>query len=119
VRDASELVTAEERSFRWGHRGEVLRLQAPADLVGRIERSLFESNLITVRCSTESQADFVAASGLLAVLATHSNNDSLSVSVGGKEAIVEGGSPERKVDVVHRLLTEAGIFTRPQKSGAQ
>jgi sulfate adenylyltransferase subunit 1 len=119
MRNASEPVTAEERASRWGHRGGIFSLQGTAELIDRIERSLFLSNVITVRCSTDQQADFVAASGLLAVLASPSNNGSLTVGVAGKEVRVEGDDPERAVDVVHRLLTEVAIFTSPQKSGSQ
>jgi sulfate adenylyltransferase subunit 1 len=117
--DTSEPVSAQERASRWGHRGGILTLQGTDELIHRIERSLFVSNVVTIRCSTQQQADFVAASGLVAVLATPSNNDSLTVGVDGQEVGVEGGNPEQAFDVVHRLLTEAGILTIPQKSGSQ
>jgi sulfate adenylyltransferase subunit 1 len=117
--EASGLVTLEERASRWGHRGGVLSLQGTTESIDRIERSLFVSNVVTIRCSTEQQADFVAASGLLAVLAATSRNESLTVGVAGKEVIVEGDDPEQTVHIVYRLLTEAGILTSPQKSGPQ
>jgi sulfate adenylyltransferase subunit 1 len=117
--DTSEPVSAQERASRWGHRGGILTLQGTDELIHRIERSLFVSNVVTIRCSAQQQADFVAASGLVAVLATPSNNDSLTVGVDGQEVGVEGGNPEQAFDVVHRLLTEAGILTIPQKSGSQ
>ena len=117
--DASEPVTAEERASRWGHRGVILNLQGTSESIDRIERSLFVANVVTIRCSTKQQADFAAASGLVALLATPSENESLIARVGGEEVRVEGSDPEQTVDVVHRLLTEAGIFTNPQKSGSQ
>ena len=63
-----QAVTAEERSLRWGHRGGILELRGPAELIYRIERSLFVANAVTIRCTTEEQARFAAASGLIALL---------------------------------------------------
>ena len=112
-------VTAEERALRFGHRGGVLKLQGNAGLVDRIERSLLVFNAVTIRCSTLQQADFAAASGLIALLATPSGDDALTAHVADEEVTVRGGGPEETVDAVHRLLTKAGIFIIPQKSGSR
>ena len=117
--DAPEPVTAEERASRWGHRGGILSLQGTTELIDRIERSLFVANVVTIRCSTQQQADFAAASGLVALLATPSENRLLIARVAGEEVKVDDGDPERTVDVVHRLLAAAGILLNPQKSGVQ
>jgi sulfate adenylyltransferase subunit 1 len=119
VLEASEAVTAEERASRWGHRGGILNLQGTAESIAQIERTLFVANVVTIRCSTMQQAEFAAASGLVALLATPSHNQSLIARIGGEETTIDGGDPERIVTAVHRLLTSAGILINAQKSGTQ
>ena len=48
---SSKPVSVEERASRWGHSGGVLEMQGPAELINRIERSLFVSNAVTIRCA--------------------------------------------------------------------
>lgn len=119
VLEASEQVTAEERASRWGHRGVILSLHGPAEAVDRIERSLFVASIVTIRCSTEEQAAFAAASGLIAIVPRLSNNGSLTVRVAGEEVRVDDGDPEQIVAAVHQLLKSSGVLASPQKSGSQ
>jgi hypothetical protein len=117
--ETSEAVTAEERASRWGHRGGILTLHGAAESIDRVERALFAANTVTIRCSTEQQAEFAAASGFIALLTTASNNESLTARVGGEQVRVDGADPEQIVVAVHRLLTSSGVLTNAQKSGAQ
>ncbi len=114
-----ELVTLEERASRWGHRGGILELRGPAELVNRIERSLFTANTVTIRCSTEEEARFAAASGLIALCTKLSNDGLLIAQVDGEEVRVDGDDPDQAVTSVRRLLARSGILTTSQKSGTQ
>jgi sulfate adenylyltransferase subunit 1 len=116
---ASEPVTADQRALRWGHRGGILSLHGPAASIDRIERSLFGAHAVTIRCSTPLQAEFAAASGLIALVATPSNSESLTARVDGEEIRVDSGNTEQTIAAVHRLLRNSGILTNPQKSGPQ
>jgi sulfate adenylyltransferase large subunit len=112
-------VTAEERALRWGHRGGILALHGPTESIDRIERSLFVANVVTLRCSTQQQAEFAAASGFLALLATPSDNEALTARVAGEEVRIDGGDPAQTVAAVHRLLATSGILAITQKSGSE
>ena len=114
-----QAVTAEERSVRWGHHGGILELRAPAELVDRIERSLFVANTVTIRCSTEEQARFAAASGLIALLTRPSDERTLIAQVDGEEVRADGDNPDQAVASVRQLLAKSGILTTSQKSGPQ
>ena len=46
-------VTAGEREARWGHRGGVLELTGPAELIDAVERSLFAVGAVTCRIDAE------------------------------------------------------------------
>jgi sulfate adenylyltransferase subunit 1 len=112
-------VTAEERSSRWGHTGGVLELYGPAELLNRIERALFVSNAVTIRCSEIEHAHLAAQAGLLALLATSSKSESLTARVAGMEVRVVGDNADQAVAAVYRLLTTSGILAGPKKSGSQ
>ncbi len=49
-------VTAGEREARWGHRGGVLELTGPRELIDAIERSLFERGASSVRIDADDDA---------------------------------------------------------------
>jgi sulfate adenylyltransferase subunit 1 len=116
---ASQAVTAEERSSRWGHRGGILEIRGPVEIVDRIERSLFVAHAVTIRCSTGEQARFTAASGFIALCAELSNDGLLTVRVNGEEIRVVTDHPDRGVAAVHQLLTRSGILKNPQESGSE
>src|SRR5579862_7094769 len=61
-------VTAGEREARWGHRGCVLELTGPAELIDAIERSLFAVGAVTSRIDADSGA-FKFDSKLVAAVA--------------------------------------------------
>ena len=50
-------VTAGEKEARWGHRGGVLELKGPKELIDAIERSLFVAGAVTSphRCQTTTR----------------------------------------------------------------
>ncbi len=116
---SSKPVTAEERSVRWGHTGGVLELHGPTELLNRIERSLFVSNAVAIRCTEAEHANFVARAGLLALLATSSSDKSLTARAAGMEVRVDADNPDQAVAAVYRLLTTSGILADPKKSGPQ
>jgi hypothetical protein len=49
-------VTAGEKEARWGHRGGVLELKGPKELVDAIERSLFVAGAVPVRIDADDDA---------------------------------------------------------------
>ncbi len=116
---ATRPITTEERAQHWGHSGGILELKGPAESIDRIERSLFVANMVTIRCSTVQQAQFAAASGLIALLIKLSDSETLAVRVAGEEVMVDGNDAERAVAAVRQLLASSGIRTASQKSGAQ
>ncbi len=116
---APQAVTAEERSSRWGHRGGILELRGPAELINRIERSLFTANTVTIRCSTEEQARFGAASGFIGLFIKPDNGGVLIAQVDGEKVQVDGDHPDQAIASVHQLLDKSGILTTLQKSGSQ
>ena len=48
-------MTADESAARWGHRGGVLELTGPAELIDQIERSLFTQGVITARIDASDE----------------------------------------------------------------
>jgi sulfate adenylyltransferase subunit 1 (EFTu-like GTPase family) len=100
ARTLSGPVTAEERAARWGHRGGVLELDGPADLIDSIERDLFlvESNL---------------RSGLLTLVVTQSDGDALTARVGDDQIIVNADESDAAIAAVRELLQRTGILVSP------
>jgi sulfate adenylyltransferase subunit 1 len=97
-------VTNDERARRWGHRGGVLSLSATAAQIDRIERLLFASGAITIRCSNREQAEWVAASGVLALLLTADEAATLTVEYDDRKLTTNIDSPEQIVEAVRRFL---------------
>jgi sulfate adenylyltransferase subunit 1 len=112
-------VTTEERCSRWGHHGGILELSGPAELINRIERSLFVANTVAIRCTTEEQARFASTSGLIALLTRPSDGRPLIAQVDGEEVRVDDDNPDQAVALVRQLLAKSGILTTSQKSGTQ
>jgi sulfate adenylyltransferase subunit 1 len=119
VAAAANPLTAEERARRWGHHGGIVELHGAAELMDRVERSLFVANVITIRCSTEQQALFAAASGLIALVIKPSDDETVAVRIAGEEVVVDGDDLEQTVAAVRQLLTKRGILVASQKSGPQ
>jgi hypothetical protein len=126
----SERVTDDERAARWGHRGGVLELNGPADLVNAIERSLFLAGAITVRVDADDPAFAThaglreillrsnVASGLIALVVTSNEGDSLVVHVDEEQLSLDATDPENAISAVHQLLVRVGILLDSGKAGA-
>jgi len=122
-------VTAGEREARWGHRGAILELSGPAELIDSIERSLFSVGAVTSRVETgdeifllhpsllESVARMHAQSGLLALVVTQSEGSTLTARVEDREIAVDADDPIHAASVIHRVLHETGIFIPTEKAG--
>jgi len=137
-------LTAGEREARWGHRGGVLELKGPRELVDAIERSLFVAGAVSIRIEADDDAflihpsllEIVTAlhveSGLLALVVNAGEGGTLIARVEGRQIVVE---PEAAVNsddadnagdvstagnavaAVHRLLHDAGIFISSEMAG--
>ena len=140
-------VTAGEREARWGHRGGVLELKGPKDLVDAIERSLFAAGAVSVRIDADDDAFVLhprllevattlqVESGLMALLVSADEGRKLTARVEGQEITVEakptsdegdvgdaGGlsdasSANKVVAAVHQLLRDTGVFISSEKAG--
>jgi sulfate adenylyltransferase subunit 1 len=126
----SERVTDDERAARWGHRGGVLELNGPADLINAIERSLFLAGAITSRVDADDPAFAThaglreillrsnVASGLIALVVTSNEGDSLVVHVDEEQLSLDATDPENAISAVHQLLVRVGILLDSGKAGA-
>jgi hypothetical protein len=127
--DAWGPVTAGERAARWGHRGAVLKLTGPAELIDSIERSLFSAGTVTNRIEADDEAfllhpgllELVARlqvqSGLLALVVTANEGDALLVRAEDHELTLDASDPIQAISAVHQLLHEVGIFISWEKAG--
>ena len=137
-------LTAGEKEARWGHRGGVLELMGPRELIDAIERSLFAAGAVPVRIAADEDALLLhprlleivttlqAEAGLLALVVHANDGGTLLARVEGKQIVVEldalGDANDtddaegarragRAVAAVHRLLHDAGIFISPEMAG--
>ena len=114
-------VTARERAARWGHRGGVLELNGPAEVIDQIERSLFLHGVITVRVEA-ADASFgadtavldlleksVAESGLVALAVTPTDGDTLKARAKNEQITLDAYDSVRAVSGINELLERAGI----------
>jgi len=114
-------VTANERAARWGHRGALLEMSGPEELIDKIERSLFYQGMITSRIDTRNElfrlhprlleniVKLKIQSGFLALIAVANTSDKLTVRVETHQASVSANQPEHAIQAVHNLLVRAGI----------
>ena len=115
-------VTAGEREARWRHRGGVLELSGPSELIDAVERSLFAVGAVTCRIDAgelasfehlgvlDIVADLGTRSGFLTILARPGDEGVLTASVGGLEITSGADNRMHAVAAVHQLLERAGIF---------
>jgi len=115
-------VSAGEREARWGHRGGVLELSGPAELIDAVERSLFAVGAVACRIDADEQAfrqdpklldamtDVQAQSGLIALVVRANQEAALTASAGGFEVTLDADNRMHAVTEVHQLLRRAGIF---------
>jgi hypothetical protein len=114
-------ITARERAARWGHRGGVLELNGPAELVDQIERSLFLHGVITVRVDAAdppggADAELVkhvlnsiVESGLVALAITETDSEDLLARVQNDLIVVNANEGDKAIASVNELLERAGI----------
>lgn len=122
-------VTAAERAARWGHRGGVLSLNGPAELIDLIERSLFTAGVITQRVNIQDgtnagDPDMLAALGRLqaeagfVVLETTVNDgDQLIAKICGRQLMVDDTSSSGVIAAVHQLLHQTEILHDTERAG--
>jgi sulfate adenylyltransferase subunit 1 len=128
---ATGSVTAGERAARWGHRGGLLELSGPAELIDQIERSLFLSGAITARIDTNEDLfrtqpglleiiiKLKIQFGFLALIAAASDTGKLTARAESHQITLNATEPEKAIDAVHRLLARVGFFISPGKAGAE
>jgi hypothetical protein len=145
--DAWGPLTAGEKEARWGHRGGVLELKGPRELVDAIERSLFVAGAVPVRIDADDD-EFVlhpmlleiattlqAKAGLLALVVHANEGDKLTAHVEGSELTIdlegaikavdaddadnaeEAKRAGRAVAAVHQLLHQTGVFISSEMAG--
>jgi hypothetical protein len=144
IADTWGAVTAGEREARWGHRGGVLELAGPKELIDAIERSLFTRGASTVRMNADDDAFVMhpqlkeivtrlhVDQGLLALVTTEIETGKLTAIAEGKQIVVEAEAGSEKdaaveagntswankvVAAVHQLLLSAGIFISSEMAG--
>ena len=109
-------VSARERFLRWGHRGAILSLTGPSSLADRAERSLFHDGMVTLRLnaseeSSSSLAAQAASAGLLVLLHTQTDSDTLLVSVADRTlTLPDDETVARRLET---LLADAGLLHQP------
>jgi sulfate adenylyltransferase large subunit len=121
-------VTAGEREARWGHRGGVLELFGPAELIDAIERSLFAAGAVTCRVDGDVNAfllepellkavtEFPTKSGLLVLLVRENDGGALTARTEGSEITLDANDRMHAVTAVHQLLHRVGIFISTEKA---
>jgi hypothetical protein len=121
-------VTAGEREARWGHRGAVVELAGPAELIDAVERSLFAVGAVTCRIDGGERAsllhlgllgvvtDLQAGSGLLTLVVRANEAPVLTVRADGKEISLDASDTMHTVAAAHRFLHSAGVFISTEKA---
>jgi len=118
----AERVTAEERARRWGHRGGVLSLSGPDEVIDAIERALFHAGVITARVELSEAAsqaallDALTRAGILAVVIAANDGSQLTARVEEHEIALESGDASEIDAAIQRLLTEAKILSAQGKA---
>jgi len=127
--DAWGPVTTIERAARWGHRGGVLELSGPVDLIDSIERSLFSVGVVSNRIDTgdeifllhpsllETITRLDVQSGQLALVVNTNEGSTVIARIDGHELSLDANEPMHAVSAVHRLLQDAGVFIPPERAG--
>ena len=122
-------VTAGEREARWGHRGAVLEINGPAELIDAVERSLFSIGVVSNRINTGDESFLLhpgllaivtqlqVQSGLLALVVTANDGSSLIARAEDRELTLDAGNPTQAVSAIHRLLRDTAIFIPSEKAG--
>jgi hypothetical protein len=122
-------VTAGERAARWGHRGGVLELSGPTELIDSIERSLFSAGVVSNRIEADDDAFLLhpslleivtrlqIQSGLLALVVNANGSGTLIARTEGRQLTLDASDSIKAVSAVHQLLHSTGIFISSEKAG--
>jgi sulfate adenylyltransferase large subunit len=122
-------VTSGERAARWGHRGGVLELSGPAELIDSIERSLFSVGVVSNRIEADDEAFLLhpsllgivtklqVESGLLALVVSKNESSTLTARAEDKQIALDANEPIHAVSAVYQLLHSAGIFISSETAG--
>jgi sulfate adenylyltransferase large subunit len=122
-------VTAGERDARWGHRGAILEVSGPVELIDSIERSLFSAGVVSVRIEADDETFLLhpdlleivtrlqLQSGLLALVVKVNEGGALIARTEGHELALDANDAIRAVSAVHQLLHSAGIFIPSERAG--
>jgi sulfate adenylyltransferase large subunit len=114
-------VTAEERAARWGHRGGVLEMTGPVELIDRIERSLFLRGAITARIEVDTVSGINAnlvdhlirskvLSGMIALIVNLAAGETLTAQADGEQITLNASEPVTAIAAVNELLARSGIL---------
>jgi hypothetical protein len=93
-------------------------LSGPAELIYRIERSLFAQGVVTVRLEAadagveghESLLQSMVQSGLLALVVTPAEVNTLTARAKNEQVTLNANNPDEHIAAVHELLVRAGIL---------
>ncbi len=119
---ASGPVTDKERAVRWGHRGGVIELNGPTELVDQIERSLFARGVITARIEADGgpsglDAGMVEAlvrskalSGMVALIVNQTGGEVLTARAQNERIGLDANDPDEAIAAVHQLMGRVGII---------
>jgi hypothetical protein len=125
-------VAAAERAARWGHRGALLDVSAPAELIDTIERSLLSVGIVAVRINPDineyllhpSLLEVVTGtlikSGVLAMVARAAGVDKVEKCVArieGQERNLDPNEPTQAISAIHRLLADTQVSISQERAG--
>ncbi|MGA7832758.1 MAG: sulfate adenylyltransferase subunit CysN [Terracidiphilus sp.] len=114
-------VTVEERAARWGHRGGVLELNAPVELVDAIERALFARGVITSRIEVDAafgiDATVVehliaskALAGIVALIVHLTGSETPTAQAEGELISLDAKDVNAAIAAVNDLLARSNIL---------
>ncbi len=122
-------VTAGERDARWGHRGGVLEVTGPLELLDAVERSLFSVGVVSCRIDADDDAFILHPSlleiitriqfqsGLLALVVRVDESGAAMARTEGEQVTLDATDSNKATAQVHQLLHSAGIFIPSEKAG--
>jgi len=122
-------VTAGERDARWGHRGGVLEVTGPVELLDAVERSLFSVGVACCRIDADDDAFILHPSlleiitriqfqsGLLALVVRVDESGAATARTEGEQVTLDAADSNMAIALVHQLLHSAGIFIPSEKAG--
>jgi sulfate adenylyltransferase large subunit len=121
IASASGPVMAEERTARWGHRGGVLELTGPVELIDRIERSLFARGAITARIEVDAEFGIdkgvvelliksKVLSGMITLIVNLTGGDTLTAQIDGEQITLDANDAGAVIATVNELLAHNNIL---------